>query len=121
MQPETPHVDSVEIELREVARDVLGDHRADLTEHHLAVLAEHEFLRVTLDDLGGVEETEVVADVVGELRDQARAEHLPAVGGGGGIGGSGKLQTSRRRALILRRPSRSVKRSRRAASGTTAA
>ena len=51
MQPETPHVDSVEIELREVARDVLGDHRADLTEHHLAVLAEHEFLRVALDDL----------------------------------------------------------------------
>ena len=57
--------------------DVVGDHRAHLSEHHLAVLTEDEFQRIALADLRGVEEPEVVADVVGVTGGELRAEYVP--------------------------------------------
>ena len=79
VQPESSNRRRVEIKRCEVCGDVVSNHRADLTEHHLTVLTEYHFVRIAFVDLSRVEKAEVVADVVRELRCQLRAEHFPTV------------------------------------------
>ena len=77
MQPEPADIGSIDPDRIEMAGDVLHDERAHLLEHRLTVLAEHDLVRIALAVLGLVEEAEIVADVVRELRGELGAEHIP--------------------------------------------
>ncbi len=78
VEPEPTHRGGVEIEAAEVVVDVGDDEGTDLFEDLVAVLTEDQLVGVALAVLRQVEETAVVADVVGELRRERRPEDLPA-------------------------------------------
>ena len=78
MQPNPFQVVGHNIHVGEVPSDLLGHRGADLFEHLSAFLNE-QFVGLTDSALvGAIKEAEVISDVIGEQRLQARIQNIPA-------------------------------------------
>ena len=80
MQPQAFQGGGIEAKIAAVLDDHLGHHRHHLAEHLAAFLDEQLVAGPDPLGRGAVQEAEIVADVVGELGLQPRAQDFPAAG-----------------------------------------